>query len=340
MPATSTSAPSVPARMRAAVATAYGPPEVVQVRTMSTPQPSEGEILIRVRATTVTSGDWRVRSLTVPIGFGLMVRALFGVRRPRRPVLGSECAGTVAAVGRGVTGFRVGDAVFAYSDARMGAHAEYVVVPADGALAPKPASLSFEEAAALSFGGNTALYFLRAGKLRPGERVLVNGASGSVGTAAVQIAKHLGAVVTGVCSAAHLDLVRSLGADAVIDYTAEDFTDRGERYDLIMDTAGTAPFARSRLALAEGGRLLQVLGGLPDMLRAPWVGLTTDKRVVAGNATGDPERQRALAAMAEAGAYRPVVDRTYPLEQIAEAHRYVGQGHKTGNVVVVVAPAG
>lgn len=327
---------TVPATMRGAVATAYGPPEVVQLKTVPTPQVKPDEVLVQVRTTTISSGDWRVRSLTVPPGFGLVMRLLFGVRKPRQPILGSELAGTIVAVGAEVTRLRVGDEVFAYNDGRLGAHAEFVAVTADGPIAPKPTALTWEEAAALSFGSNTALHFFRQGNLQPGERVLVNGASGSVGSAAVQLAKHLGAHVTAVCSTRNVDLVTSLGADDVIDYTTRDFTTEAARYDLIMDTAGTAPFAKSQRVLNEGGRLLQVLGGLPDMLRAPLVALRTDKRIVAGNAAGSGENQRELARLAEAGVLTPVIDQVYPLEEIAEAHRYVGTGRKRGNVVIAV----
>ncbi|MEL6444812.1 MAG: NAD(P)-dependent alcohol dehydrogenase [Bacteroidota bacterium] len=328
---------AIPPTMRAAVVTAYGSPEVVQIQRVATPTPKSDEVLIRVQTATVSSGDWRVRSLTVPPGFGLVMRLLFGVRGPRQPILGSELAGTVVAVGADVTRFRIGDDVFAYSDGRLGAHAEFVAVSANGPIAPKPAALSWEVAAALSFGSNTALHFFRKGNLQTGERVLVNGASGSVGTAAVQFAKHLGAHVTGVCSTRNVDLVTSLGADAVIDYTERDFVEEDARYDVVMDTAGTAPFARSERVLNEGGRLLQVLGGLPDMLRAPLVALRTDKRIVAGNAPGSAENQRELAALAEAGVLKPVVDRVYPLDEIVEAHRYVETGRKRGNVVVAVS---
>jgi NADPH:quinone reductase-like Zn-dependent oxidoreductase len=284
----------------------------------------------------VTSADWRVRSQTVPAGFGLLSRLALGVRRPRQPVLGTELAGTVAAAGRDVTRFEVGDDVFAFAGTRMGCHAEYRCMPADGAVARKPPDLSFGEAAALSFGGTTALDFFRRGGLQSGERVLVNGASGGVGTAAVQLARYFGARVTGVCSAANAALVRSLGAEQVIDYTAEDFTRNGETYDVIVDTAGTAPFSRSRRSLAERGRLLLVLGGLPDLLAVPWVSLTSGRKVIAGPAAERPEDVRFLAELAEAGHFTPVIDRHYPFEQIAEAHRYVDTGRKRGNVVVTL----
>jgi NADPH:quinone reductase-like Zn-dependent oxidoreductase len=211
-------------------------------------------------------------------------------------------------------------------------------MPESGAVARKPAGLTYDEAAALSFGGTTALEFFRRGKLQAGDRVLVNGASGAVGTAAVQLARHFGADVTGVCSTANVELVRSLGANRVIDYTAEDFTERGERYDIIVDTAGTAPFSRSKDSLKEKGRLLLVFAGLADMLQAPWVSMTTGTKVIAGPAAGRAEDLRFLAALAEAGEFKPVIDRRYPFEQIVEAHRYVDAGHKKGNVVITLAP--
>lgn len=322
--------------MKAVAATAYGSPDVLQIVDVPTPVLRDDEMLIRVRATTVTAGDWRVRSLTVPRGFRLLTRLLFGVFRPRQPILGTELAGEVEAVGPGVTRFAVGDEVVAYSDAGMGAHAEYKAMPETGAVARKPSTLSFKEAAALSFGGVTALQFLRWGDLQPGETVLVNGASGGVGTAAVQLARHFGARVTGVCSTGNVELVRSIGAHDVIDYTTGDITQAGGTYDVIVDTAGTLPYARSKPLLNDGGRLLLVLGSLPDMLRAPWVALTSRTRVVAGAATGSREDVEFLAELAEAGQFTPVVDRCYPFDEIADAHRYVDRGHKRGNVVISI----
>jgi len=324
--------------MRAAVATQYGAPDVLKIQDVEKPTPKVNELLIRIHATTVTSGDWRVRSLNVPTGFGLLSRLLFGMRRPRQPILGTELAGVVEALGADVTRFSVGDDVFAYSDATMGSHAEYIVLPEDGAVAHKPVNLTFEEAAALSFGGTTALYFLRQADIQPDERVLVNGASGSVGTAAVQLAKHFGAHVTGVCSTGNIELVTSLSADRVVDYTKEDVVERGETYDIIVDTAGTLPFARSKAILNDGGRLLLVLGSLPSMLQAPWVALTTNKKVIAGAASGTAKDLELMASLAEGGAFTPVIDRRYPFERIAEAHAYVDQGHKRGNVIINVIP--
>lgn len=322
--------------MKAAVYERYGPPEVVELKEVPKPTPKANEVLIRTHATTVSSGDWRVRSLELPAGFGLLGRLMFGVSKPRQPILGTELAGVIESVGSDVQNFRVGDQVFAAAGAGMGCHAEYRCMPADGAVVLKPANLTFDEAAAMSFGGTTALNFFRRGKLQRGESVLVNGASGSVGTAAVQLAKHFGADVTGVCGAANAELVRSLGATRVIDYSREDFTQNGETYDIIIDTAGTAPYSRSKASLNKGGRLLLVLGGLPDLLRAPWVSMTSSKKIIAGPATVRVEDLRFLAELAQAGEFRPVIDRRFPFELIAEAHRHVDTGHKRGNVVVTM----
>lgn len=322
--------------MKAIAYKRYGPPDVLQLKEVEKPIPKHNEVLIRIHATTVTSGDWRVRSLDVPVGFGLISRLVFGVSRPRQPILGTELAGEIESVGRDVSKFKVGDPVFAFSGAGMGCHAEYKCMPENGAMALKPPNLTYDEAAALSFGGTTALDFFRRGKLQSGEKVLVNGASGGVGTAAAQLATYFGADVTGVCSTVNVELVRSLGANHVIDYTAEDFTQNGETYDVIVDTVGTAPFSRSKGSLKERGRLLMVLGGLPDMLKIPWVSMTSTKKVIAGPAAERPEDLRFLAELAKEGHFKPVIDRRYPFEQIVEAHRYVDTGRKKGNVVVTL----
>lgn len=235
-----------------------------------------------------------------------------------------------------MTSFKVGDQVFAFPGGAMGCYAEYKCMPADGAVAIKPSNLSYEQAAALSFGGSTMLDFFRRGTLRSDDRVLVNGASGAVGTAAVQLAKHFGAHVTGVCSAANLDLVRSICADQAIDYTKHDFTKSGEIYDVIIDTVGTAPFARSAASLSGGGRLLLVHATLADLLLAPWHTMTSDKKVVAGPAEERVEYQHQLAELAVSGKFLPVIDRCYPFEQMVDAHRYVDQGRKKGNVVITI----
>ncbi len=322
--------------MKAVVYERYGPPAVLQWKELAKPEPKDNEVLIRTRATTVTAGDCRVRSLRMPPGFGLIGRLVLGVSRPRQPILGSELAGIVEAVGKDVRQFKVGDPVFAFTGARLGCHVEYKCMPQDGAVARKPANLTFEEAAAIASCGTTALYFLRRANVQRGDKVLVNGASGGVGTAAVQLARHFGAEVTGVCSSANLELVRSLGATQVIDYTKQDFTQNGETYDIIVDTAGTAPFSRSKASLKERGRLLLVLSGLPDLLGAPWVAMTSRKRVLGGPAALRVEDLGFLAKLAEAGEFTPVLDRRYPFEQIIEAHLYVDTGRKKGNVSITL----
>jgi NADPH:quinone reductase-like Zn-dependent oxidoreductase len=320
--------------MKAIVCQHYGPPEVLQCREVPQPSPQDHEVLIRIRATTVTSADCRVRGLDMPRGFGLLARLALGLSGPRQSILGTEFAGDVQAVGARVRRFKRGDAVFALGGTRMGGYAEYRCLPEDGCLAIRPATLAVDESAALAFGGTTALDFFRRAQLRQGESVLINGASGGVGTAAVQLARYFGADVTAVCSAANADLVRTLGARRVIDYTREDFTRDGRTYDLIMDVVGTAPFARCKDSLKTQGRLLLVLATLPDMLAIPWLRLRHAQRIIAGPAVEQAEDLQFLAELAQAGEFKPVIDRRYPFEQMVQAHRYVGTGRKRGNVVV------
>jgi NADPH:quinone reductase-like Zn-dependent oxidoreductase len=323
--------------MIASIYEAYGSPDILQFKEVEKPTPKDDQLLIKILATTVTAADWRVRSLTVPTGFRFIMRLVFGFLKPKQPILGSELAGVIESVGSTVTKFKAGDAVFAFSDASMGCHVPYKCMAQDGAIALKPANLSYEEAAALSFGGTTALDFINRAQLQSGESVLINGASGSVGTAAVQLARHFGADVTAVCSTSNLDLVKSLGADHVIDYTNADFTQNGKTYDVIMDNAGTAPFSRSKGSLKPNGRLLLVLAGLPDMLQGLWVSMSSKQKVIAGPVSGNKEEDlRYLAELAIAGIFKPVIDRSYPFEQIVEAHRYVDTGRKKGNVAIVV----
>jgi len=310
---------------------------VLRWREIDKPFPKRGEVLIKLRATTVTSADWRVRSLTMPRGFGVFARLAFGVTKPRQRILGSELAGDIEAVGEAVRGFKAGDAVFAFTGARMGCHAPYRCVAADGALALKPPNLGYDAVAALSFGGTTALDFLRRAKLQRGDSVLLNGASGAVGTAMLQLAHHAGAHVTAVCSGANAAWVQALGAARVIDYTQVDFAREGQRYDVIIDTVGTAPYARAKPALKPGGRLLLVLCGLPELLRAPWVSRFTRHNIIAGPAAERADDMRQLAALAQAGVFKPVIDRRYAFEDIVEAHRYVDSGRKKGNVVITFA---
>lgn len=322
--------------MKAVVYQQYGGPEVLRFTEVATPVPKDDEVLIKIHATTVTAGDWRVRSLDVPKGFGLLSRLAIGVTGPRQPILGTELSGVITGIGKAVTKFKQGDAVFAFPGIRMGCHAEYRCMSQEGAVALKPANLDHDQAAALSFGGTTALHFLREAKLRVGEKVLINGASGAVGTAAVQLARHFGAEVTAVCSSANADLVRSLGADHISDYTTEDFTRNGRVYDVIMDTAGTAPFARSSASLRDGGRLLRVLGGMRDLVSIPWIALTNSRKVIGGTSKGTQSDLRLLADLAERGEFTPVIDRRYRFDEIVEAHRYVDTGRKKGNVVITL----
>jgi NADPH:quinone reductase-like Zn-dependent oxidoreductase len=318
--------------MKAAVCERYGPPEVVQVREVPTPVPADDEVLVKASATTVNSGDARVRALRVPRGLRLPLRLRLGVTKPRNAILGFEMAGRVEAVGRAVTGLRAGDRVVASRGFDFGCHAEYVTVNQRGAIAEIPEGLSDEDALSLCFGGTTALSFFRLGELAPGETVLINGASGAVGTMAVQLAKHLGAEVTAVCSGANAELVRGLGADDVIDYTTEDFTRNGRRYDVIMDNHGSAPYARVRGSLAPGGRFLMVVGDLPQMLAASW-----QKAVISASRNDSSitaESYRTLMSLAQRGALKPVIDSVLPFAQIVEAHRRVDGGHKVGSLVL------
>lgn len=320
--------------MRAFVCRRYGGPEVVELADVPKPAPGDNEVLVRIHATTVTSGDWRVRTLCVPAGLGLVARLGFGFTGPRQPILGTEMAGTIESVGKDVTRFRAGDEVFGFPGGAMGCHAEYRTMPEAGRLARKPANLSFEEAASLPFGASTSMHFLRKAGIKPGDKVLVIGASGGVGTAMVQLAKRVGAEVTGVTSSNNLALVAALGADKVIDYTRDDFTTRGETYDIVVDTVGKTSFARCAPMLGDKGRLLAVAAGLPEMLAALWAPLTGSRRVIAGPAAERVEDIAEMATLAEAGALKPVIDRCYRFTQVPEAHAYVETGRKRGSVVV------
>ena len=313
--------------MRAVVCTKYGPPEVLQIREVEKPTPKDDQILIRVFATTVTSGDVRLRKADP-----FIVRLFAGLTKPRKPILGSEVAGEVEALGKDARQFKVGDQVFGAS---VSAYAEYTCVRDGGPRGLKPANMTFEEAAAIPFGALSALHFLRKGNIGQGQSVLIYGASGGVGTAAVQLAKHFGAEVAGVCSTANLDLVRSLGADRAIDYTKEDFA-QPAAYDIIFDTVGKAGFSRSMKSLKKNGVLLSALAIAP-FLRKLWAWINGGKRVIGGVAKPKREDLVFLRELIEAGELKSVIDRRYLLEQIAEAHRYVEGGHKKGNVVISVA---
>jgi len=323
--------------VKAIVATKYGPPEVLQVQEIPQPIPQEHEILVRVRATTVNAGDCRMRAFDVPPVFWLPGRLLLGITRPKNPVFGMELAGDVAAVGPGVSRFKPGDAVYATTSAvNFGGYAEYKCLREDGVVAAKPANLTYEQAAAVPVNGNTALYFLRAAGVASGQRVVVVGASGGVGVFAVQLARALGAEVTGVCGPSHIDLVKSLGAAEVLDYSRQDFTHNGQVYDVIFDAAGKTTFPQVSGSLRKGGCYVNVV--LPEAaLIGPWYAMTAGKRILGGNITASADNLVFLRELIEAGTIHPVVDRTYPLDQIVEAHRYVDQGHKIGAVAINVA---
>jgi NADPH:quinone reductase-like Zn-dependent oxidoreductase len=315
--------------MKAAVCESYGPPEVVRIRDLPVPVPASGEVLIKAGATTVNSGDARVRALRVPRGLGPAIRLRFGLTKPRQPVFGFDVAGEIEAVGADVTRFRPGERVVASRDLKLGCHAEYVIVAEQGALARIPDTFSDVDAVALGFGGSTALHFFDRGALRAGERVLINGASGAVGAMAVQLAKHRGAEVIAVCSSANADLVKRLGADQVVDYSIDDFTRMGQRYDVIMDNHGTASYSRVKASLNPGGRVLMVNGELWPMIAAAW-----QKAVVGGTASISAAHLENLMSLGAQGAIKPVIDSVAPFSQIVDAHRRVDGGHKVGSVVL------
>ncbi|GGA62649.1 NADPH:quinone reductase [Pseudoclavibacter endophyticus] len=324
--------------MTAAVSREFGAPEVVRHARVAKPRaPHPGEVLIGVRASTVSIADSRVRAKRVPTGTSLLASFTIGFRAPRIPVLGMDCSGIVEAVGEGVTHVAPGDEVIALLGSAFGGHAEYAIVGTTStSVVRKPANLSFEEGAAIVFGGWTARTYLDVAGVKAGDTVLVNGASGAVGTAAVQLAAHAGAHVTGVCSARNADLVSSLGADRVIDYTTTDPVDDQTRYDIVVDNVGNIPFERLATAVKPGGTVLGVIAGLPDMIKAPMRGLRAGIRVVPANAPFDRHALERVAELATVGAFRPVIDRTYEFTDIVAAHRYVDTNRKRGNVVVRV----
>jgi NADPH:quinone reductase-like Zn-dependent oxidoreductase len=323
--------------MTAAVVTRYGDPEVVVLRDVPRPKPGPHDLLIRVKATTVSSGDARVRGRRVPEGMELLMRLALGWNAPRSAVLGTECAGVVEAVGGAVTRFRPGDPVVAFPGASMGTHAAFVRIREDGAVAPKPDHLGWSEAAALLFGGTTAFHYLhRAARVKAGERVLVLGASGAVGTAAIQLARLAGAEVTAVCSGANETLALSLGANRVIDYQRQDFTRAGSSWEVVMDCVGATDYARCRPVLAPGGRLLRVVCGLAGQLGALFQGRRSGHRVIAGVTDERSEDVRHLLDLARRGALRPVIDAVLPFAQIAAAHARVDSGRKRGSIVLTL----
>ena len=323
--------------MKAMVYTKYGPPDVVQLKEVARPTPKYNEILVKIFATTVTSADWRARSLIIPYGFGLISRLVFGVIRPRKTILGTEFAGEIEFVGKDVIQFKIGDQVFGSSGAGFGAHAQYIALPEAGVITTKPPNMTYEEAAAVPFGAISSLIYLRDfGKIQGGQKILINGASGGLGTFAVQLAKYYGAEVTGVCSSANVELVKSLGADKVIDYTQEDFTKSGETYDTIFDTVGKITFSHCKGTLKKHGRLLLAVATVPQFLQMLWTSIIGGKKVVAGVASETKADLIFLRELIEGEKLKATIDRRFPLDQTADAHRLVDTGHKKGSVVITV----
>ena len=327
--------------MQAVVWTRYGPPDVLELRELEKPTPKEDEVLIRIHATTVTAGDCEMRSLRFPIYLRLAMRLWRGVLRPRKnSIMGTELAGEIEAVGQGVRRFGAGDQVFGSAGMGFGTNAEYICLPAEpgemeGTLAEKPANMTYEEAATVPFGGRDALHFLRQGNIQGGQKILINGAGGSIGTFAVQLAKHSGAEVTAVDSTPKLDMLRSIGADHVVDYTREDFTANGKIYDVIFDVVGKMSLSRSKRSVKQDGTYL-LANPTKQMGQALWTRMTSSITVIMGTASATTADLVYLKELVEAGRIKTVIDRCYPLEQIAEAHRYVETGQKQGNVVITM----
>jgi NADPH:quinone reductase-like Zn-dependent oxidoreductase len=315
--------------MQVAAFEKYGSPEVLQIKSVPKPQPKDHEICIKIQATAVTSGDCRLRRADP-----FAVRFFFGLFKPKKQVLGDGFSGVVESVGNKVKRFKVGEAVFGTMGMGFGAYSEYVCLPETGVVATKPDNLDHEAAATIHFGGATALHFLKKAKISAGQKVLIFGASGAVGTAAVQIAKHFGAEVTGVCSGANVEMVKSLGATRVVDYQKEDFAGLGANFDVVIDAVGKADYRRLLSVLGKNGTLVLVSAMLGGMLRGAWTSGTSDKKVVTGVAIEKLEDLFFLKNLLESGHFKSVVDKVFPMEKIAEAHRYVDGGHKKGNVAV------
>jgi NADPH:quinone reductase-like Zn-dependent oxidoreductase len=332
-------------QMKAIVYTEYGSPEVLHLAEIAKPAPKDNEVLIRNHAASVNFGDLMARNFraispsqfNMLFLFWLIAKISFGLNRPKNPILGSAFAGEVEAVGSAVTRFKPGDPVFGYLGESMGAYAEYFCVPENGVMAIKPAHMAYEEAAVVPYGAIMALNLLRKAKLQPGQKMLINGASGGIGSAAVQIAKYFGAEVTGVCGTPRLGYVKSLGADHVIDYTVEDFTKNGETYDLIFDILGKSTFARVQYSLKPKGILLYASFKMKQLAQMLWTSRSgSGKRVICSISPGSLEDLNSIKELMEAGKIQAIIDRCYPMEQAAEAHRYVEEGHKKGNVVIMM----
>jgi NADPH:quinone reductase-like Zn-dependent oxidoreductase len=330
--------------MKAIIYTEYGTPDVLKIKEVEKPTPKENEILIRVYATPVNFGDIMARNFReisprkfyMPFLFWIMAKVSFGLNKPKITILGSEFAGEIESVGKDVTRFKPGDQVFGYRGMGMGAYAEYLCMPEDGSVAIKPINMTYEEAAAVPYGAIMASSLLRKANVQRGQKVLINGASGGIGSAAVQLAKFFGAEVTGVCSTPRLGYVKSLGADKVIDYTKEDFTQNGETYNVIFDILGKGSFSRLKKSLSQNGIYLLASFKEKQLFQMLWTSLTGSQKVICAIASERPEDLVFIKELVEAGKFKSIIDKRYPLEQAAEAHRYVEKGHKKGNVVITI----
>jgi NADPH:quinone reductase-like Zn-dependent oxidoreductase len=324
--------------MKAIVHTKYGPPDELQLKEVEKPVPMDNEVLIKIRATTVTTTDCNARNFTfVPKSFMLFARIMFGFKKPRISILGIDLAGEIEAIGKDVKLFKVGDQVFGSPGTKFGGHAEYSCVPENGALAIKPADMPWEDAAAISLAGNTALFYIRdLAKIQSGQKILIHGASGAIGTYAVQLARYYGAEVTGVCSAANAEMVKSLGADKVIDYTKEDFTKSDEKYDFIFDVVGKTTFSQCKGLLKPKGIYLENMLSLKDIVTMMWTSITGGRKIKGGVSTERAENLKFFVKLIESGKLKPVIDRSFQLAKTAEAFKYVEQGHKKGNVIITI----
>jgi NADPH:quinone reductase-like Zn-dependent oxidoreductase len=331
--------------MKAIVCTKYGLPDVLEFKEVAKPAPKDNEVLIRVYATSVNYGDTLARNFreisprkfNMPFILWVFARLYFGIGKPKIKILGSEFAGEVEAVGKEVRAFKKGDPVFGYLGQNMGAYAEYVRVPENGCLAIKPVNMTYEEAAVISYGSIMALNLLKKMNIQKGQKVLVNGASGGIGSAAVQIAKYYGAEVAGTCGTPRLEFVKSLGADEVIDYSKEDFTQNGKTYDLIFDVLGKGSFPRCKNSLKENGRYLCASFKTGKLMQMLWTSIAGGKRAICAMAPGSREDLISVKELIEAGKIRSIIDRSFPLEEAAEAHRFVENGHAQGKVVIMLA---
>jgi NADPH:quinone reductase-like Zn-dependent oxidoreductase len=322
--------------MKAVICTKYGPPEVLRLQAIDKPIPTDNEVLIKIFATNVTAGDVRIRSFNVPLSFWLPARLILGIRKPKNAILGTVFAGQVAEVGKNVRNYKVGQDVFGSAEDHGGAYAEYICMPSDGSMSIMPNNLNYNEASSIIWGGCMSLFFLQKAEILPGQKILVYGASGSLGTSAIQLAKYFKAEVTGVCSSKNLDLVKSLGADHVIDYQKEDCTFGQEKYDIVYDTVGKMKVSDAIRALKPNGKYVHAVTTPGVEIGIKLALLGTKKILIGGTSKFEKPLLETVKKLAEANILKPIIDKIYPIEEISEAHRYVDIGHKRGNVVVTV----